>query len=115
MRLHLVRIEIGNALERGMPVVPVLIDAELPDVDLLPDEIRELVDCQAEFVNYRTLEALLLRPPRNKCGVTITIYALHFRGYTNLIIDVKTRWLAVVNACSTSTANQLPAERLAFV
>jgi hypothetical protein len=33
-----VRIEIGEAFSRGIPVVPVLIDgARMPDLDLLPD------------------------------------------------------------------------------
>jgi hypothetical protein len=52
-----VRIEIGEALPRGIPVVPVLIDGvPLPDIDLLPDDLKELVDRQAEFVEYRTFE-----------------------------------------------------------
>ena len=53
-----VRIEIGEALARDIPVVPVLIDgAPLPDVGLLPDDLKELVDRQAEFVEYRTFDA----------------------------------------------------------
>jgi hypothetical protein len=53
-----VRIEIGEALARGIPVVPVLLDgAPIPDVDLLPDDLKELVDRQAEFVEYRTFDA----------------------------------------------------------
>jgi Hsp70 protein len=53
-----VRIEIGEALARGIPVVPVLLDdAEMPDVDLLPEDLKELVDRQAEFVEYRTFDA----------------------------------------------------------
>jgi len=52
-----VRIEIGEALARDIPVVPVLLDgAPMPDPDRLPDEIRELVDRQAEFVEFRTFE-----------------------------------------------------------
>jgi hypothetical protein len=50
-----VRIEIGEALARGIPVVPVLIDGvPMPDIDLLPDDLKELVDRQAEDVGYRT-------------------------------------------------------------
>jgi hypothetical protein len=46
-----VRIEIGEALARGIPVVPVLLDgAPMPDIHLLSDDLRELVDRQAEFV-----------------------------------------------------------------
>jgi hypothetical protein len=53
-----VRIEIGEALARGIPVVPVLIDdAPLPDIDLLPDDLKELVNRQAEFVEYRTFDS----------------------------------------------------------
>jgi len=53
-----VRIEIGEALARGIPVVPVLLDGtEMPDVDLLPEDLKELVDRQAEFVEFRTFEA----------------------------------------------------------
>jgi hypothetical protein len=52
-----VRIEIGEALARGIPVVPVLLDdASIPDKGSLPDELKELVDRQAEFVNFRTFE-----------------------------------------------------------
>src|SRR5262249_6761920 len=53
-----VRIEIDEALARGIPVVPVLLDdTEMPDVDLLPEDLKELVDRQAEFVQYRTFDA----------------------------------------------------------
>jgi hypothetical protein len=53
-----VRIEIGEALARDIPVVPVLIDGTpMPDIDLLPDDLKELVDRQAEFVEYRTFDA----------------------------------------------------------
>jgi hypothetical protein len=53
-----VRIEIGEALARDIPVVPVLIDgAPLPEIGLLPDDLKELADRQAEFVEYRTFDA----------------------------------------------------------
>jgi hypothetical protein len=40
-----VRIEIGEALARSIPVVPVLIDGvPMPDIDLLPNDLKELVD-----------------------------------------------------------------------
>ena len=52
-----VRIEIGEALARDIPVVPVLLDGtHMPDVALLPDDLKELVDRQAEFVEYRTFD-----------------------------------------------------------
>ena len=52
-----VRIEIGEALARDIPVVPVLIDGtSLPDAGLLPDELKDLIDRQAEFVEFRTFE-----------------------------------------------------------
>ena len=68
-----VRIEIGEALERSIPVVPVLLDrTPMPDVNLLPEDLKELVDRQAEFVEYRTFDTdvkrlirkLGLRPAR---------------------------------------------------
>jgi hypothetical protein len=53
-----VRIEIGEALKRGIPVVPVILDdAPMPDAELLPDDLKELADRQAEFVEYRTFDA----------------------------------------------------------
>ncbi len=52
-----VRIEIGEALARDIPVVPVLIDGTpIPDVGLLPKDLKGLVDRQAEFVEYRTFD-----------------------------------------------------------
>jgi hypothetical protein len=52
-----VRIEIGEALARDIPVVPVLIDGTpMPDVGLLPKDLKGLVDRQAEFVEYRTFD-----------------------------------------------------------
>jgi formylglycine-generating enzyme required for sulfatase activity len=53
-----VRIEIGEALGRDIPVVPVLLDgAALPQSHQLPDNLRDLCDRQAEFVEYRTFDA----------------------------------------------------------
>jgi hypothetical protein len=53
-----VRIEISEALARKIPVVPVFIDgAPLLDSDLLPDDLRELAERQAEFVEFRTFHA----------------------------------------------------------
>jgi formylglycine-generating enzyme required for sulfatase activity len=53
-----VRIEIGEALARDIPVVPVLLDGTpMPDFNVLPDDLKELVDRQAEFVEYRTFDA----------------------------------------------------------
>lgn len=53
-----VRIEISEALSRGIPVVPIILDdAPFPDVELLPDEMKELVDRQAEFIEFRTFDA----------------------------------------------------------
>jgi len=52
-----VRIEIGTALSRGIPVVPVLIDdASLPETDQLPNDLRNLFDMQAEFISFRTFD-----------------------------------------------------------
>ena len=61
-----VRIEVGQALARDIPVVPVLLDgAAMPDVELLPDDLKELVDRQAEFVEFRTSKADVERLIRN--------------------------------------------------
>jgi hypothetical protein len=52
-----VRIEIGTALNRGIPVVRVLLDdASLPETDQLPNDLRNLFDMQAEFVSFRTFD-----------------------------------------------------------
>ena len=52
-----VRIEIGTALDRGIPVVPVLLDdASLPETDQLPNDLRSLFDKQAEFISFRTFD-----------------------------------------------------------
>lgn len=57
-----VRTEISEALARGIPVVPVLLDGtSMPNVNLLPDDLKELVDRQAEYVEYRTFDADLER------------------------------------------------------
>lgn len=54
----LVRIEIGEALARDIPVVPVLIDGTpLPDIGSLPDDLKKLRERQAEYVTYRTFDA----------------------------------------------------------
>ncbi len=53
-----VRIEIGEALRRDIPVAPVLLDgAALPQAHQLPDDLKELCDRQAAFVEYRTFDA----------------------------------------------------------
>ncbi|MHA7900262.1 MAG: toll/interleukin-1 receptor domain-containing protein [Henriciella sp.] len=52
-----VRIEIAEALARGIPVVPVLIDgAEMPSKAELPNEISELALRNAEHVQLRTFD-----------------------------------------------------------
>jgi hypothetical protein len=52
-----VRIEIGTALNRGVPVVPVLLDdAPLPETAQLPSDLRNLFDRQAEFISFRTFD-----------------------------------------------------------
>jgi TIR domain len=49
-----VRIEIRGALNRNIPVVPVLLDgAELPDEAELPDDIKGLLNRQAQYVDLR--------------------------------------------------------------
>jgi tetratricopeptide (TPR) repeat protein len=51
-----VRREIRRAFERGIPVVPVLLDGVAPPgADDLPEDIRKLALCQAVPVDHRTL------------------------------------------------------------
>jgi hypothetical protein len=41
------------SLARNIPIVPILLDgAPMPDANLLPDELKDLVYCHAEFVEY---------------------------------------------------------------
>jgi hypothetical protein len=64
-----VRVEIRGALTRDIPVVPVLLDgAELPDEAELPDDIKGLLNRNAEFIDYRTFDADVQRLIR-KLGV----------------------------------------------
>jgi|SRR5208337_2690076 len=52
-----VRIEVREALKRGIPVVPVILDgARMPDKDELPDDLKKLVRRNAEFVEFRTFD-----------------------------------------------------------
>jgi len=52
-----VRIEIGTALSRGIPVVPVILDdAPMPGTHQLPNELSNLFDMQAEFISFRTFD-----------------------------------------------------------
>ena len=53
-----VRVEVRGALTRDIPVVPILLDGvEMPDEAELPDDIKGLLNRNAEFVEYRTLDA----------------------------------------------------------
>jgi hypothetical protein len=53
-----VRIEVRGALERKIPVVPVLLDAAgMPTAAELPDDIKALRRRNAEFVDFRTFDA----------------------------------------------------------
>ena len=57
-----VRVEIREALVRGISVVPVLLDGTpMPDVGLLPDDLKDLVDRQAEIVEYRAFDTDVAR------------------------------------------------------
>ncbi len=52
-----VRIEIAKALARDIPVVPIVLDrAPMPRADELPENLKELVDRHAEFLEYRTFD-----------------------------------------------------------
>ncbi|MBI4724849.1 MAG: SUMF1/EgtB/PvdO family nonheme iron enzyme, partial [Rhodomicrobium sp.] len=53
----LVRIEVREALKRGIPVVPVILDgAKMPERDELPGDLKKLVRRNAEFVEFRTFD-----------------------------------------------------------
>jgi hypothetical protein len=53
--MDFVRIEIREALTRGIPVVPTLLDgAPLPSPEELPEDMQKLVRRQAEVVDFRT-------------------------------------------------------------
>jgi hypothetical protein len=52
-----VRIEIREALKRGITVVPVLLDgAAIPAVDDLPDDLKSLTRRHALLVDFRTFD-----------------------------------------------------------
>ena len=52
------RIEIRKALARNIPVVPVILDgAAMPEERCLPDDMRELAQRHAEFVDFRTFDS----------------------------------------------------------
>jgi hypothetical protein len=52
-----VRIEVAAALTRNIPVVPILLDrAELPDADKLPADLQDLINRQAEFIEFLTFD-----------------------------------------------------------
>lgn len=52
-----VRVEISEALEREIPVIPILLDGtQLPDADLLPKDLKELVERQAAHLELRNFE-----------------------------------------------------------
>jgi hypothetical protein len=64
-----VRIEIGEAIARGILVIPVLIDgATPPDIGVLPKGMKELAARQAEFVEFRTFDADTERLVRKVLG-----------------------------------------------
>lgn len=57
-----VRIEIATALRRGIRVVPILIgDAEMPDADALPDDLKPLAQRHALALDFRRFDAEIAR------------------------------------------------------
>jgi formylglycine-generating enzyme required for sulfatase activity len=69
-----VRIEIREALKRGIPVVPVLLDdVPMPDADALPDDLKKLVRRQAEFVQFRTFDEDVARLMRRLASEAIQV------------------------------------------
>jgi hypothetical protein len=51
-----VRIEIGAALARSVPVVPVLMDGTPKPEESLLGDLKDLADRQAEFIDFRTFD-----------------------------------------------------------
>jgi hypothetical protein len=67
-----VRVEIREALKRGINVVPVLLDGTpMPDPEDLPDDLKRLVRRQAQFVDFRTFDADVGRLLK-KLGLKVT-------------------------------------------
>jgi formylglycine-generating enzyme required for sulfatase activity len=57
-----VRIEVREALRRGIPVVPVILDgARMPEAGDLPADLSRLIRRQAEFVEFRTFDTDVAR------------------------------------------------------
>jgi formylglycine-generating enzyme required for sulfatase activity len=57
-----VRIEVREALKRGIPVVPVILEgARMPEASELPADLSKLIRRQAEFVEFRTFDTDVAR------------------------------------------------------
>lgn len=57
-----VRIEIATALNRGIRVVPILLgDAEMPDADMLPDDLKLLVRRHGLVLDFQRFDAEVAR------------------------------------------------------
>jgi chemotaxis protein histidine kinase CheA len=101
-----VRVEIRAALTRDIPVVPVLLDrAELPEEAELPDDIKGLLNRNAEFVEYRTFDADVQRLIR-KLGAGGSTK----RGASPAIIAGTQRDQAIEEHDSRSSAESLEAQ-----
>jgi chemotaxis protein histidine kinase CheA len=101
-----VRVEIRAALTRDIPVVPVLLDgAELPEEAELPDDIKGLLNRNAEFIEYRTFDADVQRLIR-KLGVGGSTK----RGASPAIIAETPRDQAIEEHDSRSSAESLEAQ-----
>ena len=99
----LVRIEIGEALARNIQVVPVLLDGTpMPDIAVLPDDLKGLVDRQAEFVEFHTFGAdverlikkLNLRPDIGRAAETKPAPAKSFFDSLEEEITNLFRWVS---------------------
>ena len=51
-----VRIEIAESLKRTIPVVPVLLDREPMPICAFPDDLKELADRSAEFLDFERFD-----------------------------------------------------------
>lgn len=80
-------IEIGEALARDIRVIPVLLDdAQMPDKDQLPDDLKGLVDRQAEFVEFRTFDTDVERLIRN---LRLSSFDDRYRTEGRIKVDAK--------------------------
>lgn len=106
----LVRIEIGEALARDIPVVPVLLDgAPMPEAERLPGDLKELADRQAELVEFRTFDADAQRLIRKlRVGEDRSVVDASVSPRPEAAGDVPAPWLVPPPLFAPSTPTSAP-------